>query len=278
MRVPGDAERVTATGLRGPIAAVRQGDTLVEEMAIAKQSACAVRNPVTGIVNYACIVRRAVINDTMACDPTWWPVIVGPEAFGQFQYPTSPLARPGGAQALFHAEMKAEEYKHKLELTAAAYRDYQKGKLPAGPGAKGLVSVFEHVDAELDARRAEQPTVVATDRHIELLLKKRADILHIQPANYCWFADPSKALCLILAGTPDADTPLAGMCDAARCPQATFHPEHRDTWAGCAGSTEAFLGNPRIPAGEKARLTAEHDRARKVIEAIDAATTAEVKS
>ncbi|MET7622632.1 hypothetical protein [Streptomyces sp. NPDC005408] len=28
------------------------------------------------------------------------------EAFGHFQYPTPPLARPGGAQAVFHHEWK----------------------------------------------------------------------------------------------------------------------------------------------------------------------------
>ncbi len=75
-----------------------------------------------------------------------------------------------------------------------------------------------------------------------------------------------------MAGTPTAAAPLAGLCDAARCPQATFHPEHRDVWAGAAASTTAFLGNPRIPAGEATRLHAEHARAQHVVQAIDAAT------
>jgi hypothetical protein len=83
-------------------------------------------------------------------------------------------------------------------------------------------------------------------------------------ANYCWFADPAKALCLKLAGTPAAASPLAGLCDAARCPQATIHRQHREVWATCAATTATFLGNPRIPRGEKTRLTAE--------QAIDTAT------
>jgi hypothetical protein len=180
-------------------------------------------------------------------------------------------ARPGGSQARFHAEMTAEERKHKEKLTAAAYRDFQNGVLPAGPGARSLLDAFHYIDAELSRLKASQPTVVATDRHIELLLKKRAVALYIQPANYCWFIDPSKALCLKLAGTPTATKPLAGLCDAARCPQATFHRQHREVWAGCAKTTETFLGNPRIPAGEKARLTAEHERAQQILEAIDLA-------
>ncbi|MGH3196953.1 MAG: hypothetical protein ACRDNT_13670 [Streptosporangiaceae bacterium] len=98
----------------------------------------------------------------------------------------------------------------------------------------------------------------------------RGPVRDISSSPYCWFTNPAKALCLKLAGTP-ARRPLAGMCDAARCPQATFHPEHREAWAGSATTTEVFLGNPRIPAGEKNRLAAEHDRASQVIAAIDQA-------
>jgi hypothetical protein len=184
-------------------------------------------------------------------------------------------ARPGGAQGRLHAEMKREEQAHKLALTKTAYQAYRDGRLPAGPGAQALIAAFGHVDAELAKLDGTPATVVATDRHVELLLKKRADCLHIQPANYCWFTNPAKALCLQLAGTSTADQPLAGMCDAARCPQATFHAEHRDVWAGAAKTAETFLGNPRIPVGEKQRLAAEHDRAHRVIDAIDQATTEE---
>lgn len=182
--------------------------------------------------------------------------------------------RPGGAQARFHAEVAAAEATHKAELTAAVYRDYRAGKLPAGPGARALIDTLQHVDAELDRLHHTQPSVVATDRHIELLLKKKAATLHVQVANYCWFTDPAKALCLKLAGTPTATAPMAGLCDAARCPQATFHPQHREAWVGCATSTEAFLGNPRLPAAEVTRLGAEHARAQRVVDAIDAATNA----
>jgi hypothetical protein len=179
--------------------------------------------------------------------------------------------RPGGAQARFHAEVAATEAAHKAGLAAAVYRDYQAGSLPAGPGARDLLDTLQHVDAELDRLQHSQPTVVPTDRHIELLLKKKAATLHVQVANYCWFTDPAKALCLKLADTPTATAPMAGLCDAARCPQATFHAEHREVWAGCATSTATFLGNPRLPAAEVARLGAEHARAQRVVDAIDAA-------
>lgn len=44
-------------------------------------------------------------------------------------------------------------------------------------------------------------------------------------------------------------------------------------WAGRTRTTETFLGNPRVPAGEKERLTAEHVRGLHVLKAIDDADT-----
>ena len=114
------------------------------------------------------------------------------------------------------------------------------------------------------------------DREVLNLLSKRAKTLHLGAANFCWFADPSRALCLKLAGTPHADRPLAGMCDSARCPQATHHPCHRPVWADHAARTKTFLGElgPTRKA-EKTRLQREHDRASRVLAEIDRATATE---
>lgn len=90
--------------------------------------------------------------------------------------------------------------------------------------------------------------------------------------NFCWFRDPAKALCLLLAGTPDANKPLAGMCDSARCPQATHHPCHRPVWAGQAQSIDVFITSPRVAKGERQRLVPERDRALRVVAEIDAAS------
>ena len=96
----------------------------------------------------------------------------------------------------------------------------------------------------------------------------------LQAANYCWFADPARALCLKLAGTPTSDKPLAGMCDSARCPQATHHPCHRPVWADTLNNTTVFLGSlGRTHKTEHARLQTERDRAQRVLTAIDAAAS-----
>jgi hypothetical protein len=105
---------------------------------------------------------------------------IGPRmggAFGQFQYPTPPLARPGGAQAVFHHEWKKEEAKEKLKRTVEAYRQFEQGQLPAGPGADALLAAFRAVETELGDHDAG-PAKVVTDRQIELLLKQKASVLH----------------------------------------------------------------------------------------------------
>ncbi|KAA2262856.1 site-specific integrase [Solihabitans fulvus] len=183
-------------------------------------------------------------------------------------------ARPGGAQARLLAEVSDHEQQRNLDLTLQAFGDYQQGIHPAGPGARELLEFFASVDAQLTESARTDPTVLASDREVLNLLSKRARTLHLASANYCWFADPSRALCLRLAGTPEADTPMAGLCDSGRCPQATHHPCHRDVWADHAANTAVFLGSlGATRRAEKTRLHTEHARSLRVLEQIDAAAT-----
>jgi hypothetical protein len=180
-------------------------------------------------------------------------------------------ARPGGSQRLFHAEIEDAEEAHHVQLTVQAFREFQAGQMPAGPGARGLIESFNHVDAALKGLARTEAKMLAGDRHLENLLRKQAATLHVGAANFCWFTDPAKALCLRMAGATDADKPLAGMCDSARCPQATHHAHHRPVWVGTAQTLTAFLDNPRISKAEKARLAAERERAQQVVAGIEAA-------
>ncbi|WP_328333073.1 site-specific integrase [Streptomyces sp. NBC_00455] len=188
-------------------------------------------------------------------------------------------SRPGGAQAELLAEVNKHEGDRNLDLVLAEFRNYQQGILPAGPGARSLTEFFAHIDAKLDATAAKAPKTQRSDRDVLNLLTKRAKVLHLGPANYCWFTDPSRALCLKLAGTPTADRPLVGMCDSARCPQATHHPCHRPVWAEHAERTETFLGQlGTTRKTERTRLQADYDRALRVITEIDAASTTDEES
>jgi hypothetical protein len=184
-------------------------------------------------------------------------------------------SRPGGAQAELLSEVNQYESERNLTLLWEEFRNYQQGIMPAGPGARELASLFALIDAKLDPGEAGAPKVQRSDREILALLTKRARVLHLGAANYCWFTDPSRALCLKLAGTPAADKPLIGMCDSARCPQATHHLCHRPVWAEHAEATRTFLcqlGPTRKT--EKARLKSELERATRVLARIDEATAA----
>lgn len=182
-------------------------------------------------------------------------------------------SRPGGAQAELLAEVNKHETQRNLDLVWAEFRNYQQGIMPAGPAARELTEFFAHIDAKLAPADAAAPKTQSSDRDVLNLLTKRAKTLHLGSANYCWFTDPSQALCLKLAGTPHADKPLAGMCDSARCPQATHHPCHRPVWAEHTQQTKTFLGSlGPTRKTERARLQADHDRALRVLASIDATT------
>ncbi|GAA3837542.1 integrase [Saccharothrix violaceirubra] len=181
--------------------------------------------------------------------------------------------RPGGAQAKFLVEVGKEEQKRNLGLLVDEIGNYQRGIRPAGPHAHELIEFFAAVDGKLTEEQRAAPKIILNDQELRRMLAKRAKTLHLGVANYCWFTDPGKALCLRLAGTPTADRPLIGMCDSARCPQATHHPCHRPVWDQAVQSTTVFLGNlSRGQTGEKARLETQLARARHVLADLDTAT------
>jgi hypothetical protein len=184
-------------------------------------------------------------------------------------------ARPGGAQAKFLAEINELEEQRNIGILTDVYRDYQRGIMPSGPGARDLISLFTSVDGRLHELSERAPQIVNSDQEVVAMLAARARTLHLGTANYCWFIDPAKALCLRLAGTPDADRPLAGMCDSARCPQATHHPCHRPVWEESRQTAKVFIGSlSRRQKTERARLEVSMARADRVLAELDQAAAA----
>ncbi|MFG2860909.1 hypothetical protein [Streptomyces sioyaensis] len=183
-------------------------------------------------------------------------------------------ALPGGAQGKFLAEMAEEEQERNKNLTLGVFRSFQNGIMPTGPGARDLIEFFTHVDGKLDDLTGGAPNTKGGDQEVINLLSRRAATLHLSTANYCWFIDPAKALCLKLAGTPGAKKPMAGMCDSSRCPQATHHPCHRPTWASSAENKKVFISSiGRGQKAEKTRLQADLERDLRVLAEIDAAAS-----
>jgi hypothetical protein len=182
-------------------------------------------------------------------------------------------ARPGGAQAKLLAEVNQHEQERNLRLLLEEFRNYQQGTMPSGPGARWLTEFFATIDGELTQAPSSPARTMGGDQEARSLLTRRAQTLHLGVANYCWFTDPAQALCLKLAGTPDADEPLTGLCDSTRCPQATHHHRHRTVWADTVTKNKAFLsGLTRGQKLERIRLQAEVTRAELVLTGIDAST------
>ncbi|WP_207309467.1 hypothetical protein [Streptomyces kasugaensis] len=124
------------------------------------------------------------------------------------------------------AEVNDHEQQRNPELVLADFHNCQQGVLPVGPGARSLTEFFAGIDEKPESAAAA-PRVQRGDRDVLNLLARGAMVLHLGPANHCWFTNPSRALRLKSAGTPAADRPLIGMCDSARCPQATRHSCHQ---------------------------------------------------
>ncbi|WP_405747183.1 site-specific integrase [Streptomyces sp. NBC_01525] len=162
--------------------------------------------------------------------------------------------RPGGAQAIFLAEIGKEEESRNQTLTLQAFRDYQAGRRPSGPGAQGLLAFFASVERQLEELDVTAPTVKRSDQELINLLAIRAGALHLGLANHCWFLDPGKALCLKLARSSDRSRPLVGMCDSARCQQATHHSCHRIGWRHPPSPAE-----PSSARSDAGRRPSEHD-------------------
>ena len=182
-------------------------------------------------------------------------------------------ARPGGAQARLLAEVNQHEQERNLGLLLEEFRNYQQGIMPSGPGARQMTEFFATIDGKLTQAPSSPAKIMASDQEARSLLTRRAQTLHLGVANYCWFTDPTKALCLKLASTPDADKPLTGMCDSTRCPQATHHQRHRTVWADTVTKNKVFIGGlTRGQKLERIRLEAEVTRAEHVLAAIDTAT------
>jgi hypothetical protein len=96
--------------------------------------------------------------------------------------------RPGGAQGRLLAEIAEDEADRNLQIVLGEYRNYQDGIMPAGPGARELTAFFASIDTGLAGHEAGTPRVVASDQHVLNLLSKRAQVLHLAAANYCWLS------------------------------------------------------------------------------------------
>ena len=75
-----------------------------------------------------------------------------------------------------------------LGLALAEFRNYQRGVMPAGPGARELTALFARIDTAVTTPAPGDVKIHNSDRDILNLLSKQAATLHLGIANYCWLS------------------------------------------------------------------------------------------
>lgn len=171
--------------------------------------------------------------------------------------------RPGSSAAAFLADVERERARARVENTTRLYQEWAAGSPMTGPGRAELAGLFASVRQDL---AAQSGVVVASERRVEDLLRRRAETLHVGPLNHCWFVDPSRARCLQVAGRTDAVAPLIALCEPTSCVNSTIHPEHVPIWLDTRRGIDRLLADGRVPAQEKQRLEPERARVQRVID------------
>ncbi|MER5527684.1 hypothetical protein ABT075_24355 [Streptomyces sp. NPDC002677] len=65
-----------------------------------------------------------------------------------------------------------------MGILTDVYRDYQRGIMPSGPGARDLISLFISVDGRLHELSEHAPQIVDSDQEVVTMLSARARTLH----------------------------------------------------------------------------------------------------
>lgn len=173
--------------------------------------------------------------------------------------------RRGSSAARFLAEVEREHGEAQLERTRDAYDAWRSGQPIAGPGAGSLERDFMAVASELESFSG---TVLESERRLELLLRQRADTLHVGPLSNCWFTDPQRARCLSSLHDRNVAKPMIGLCEPSRCGNSTLHAEHRAAWQQHLTDVETLRRSARVPKHEKVRLESERQRLQAIVDSI----------
>ena len=136
--------------------------------------------------------------------------------------------------------------------SSATTRD---GVMPAGPGGRELTAFFASVDGDLTGHAGTRRTSRQRPARAQPARPSAPQRLHLGPANYCWFTDPSRALCLKLAGTPGAGTAPARDVRLRALPAGHPPPPPPRVWADtpsppapCSSARSAGPARPNGPA------------------------------
>jgi hypothetical protein len=173
------------------------------------------------------------------------------------------VGKRGESASSFLAEVEAERRLANLDAAEKAIAAVERGEPVLGLGAKALAAAVAEIDA---GASGPGPQVRDREDALKVLIRARAEALHVTPLLYCWFINPDQARCL--KGLKDKSKPIVGSCERGKCPNATIHAEQAPVWVSGLGDLRRTLSDRHLPAGERARLTAKADEMQAVVDGL----------
>lgn len=188
---------------------------------------------------------------------------------GMIQYKHASVAAfegyAGSSASGFRAEVEAQRRLGQLDDILVYFDGRQAGAGRSGPAGPRVTGALDAVNEEL----GPLPAMIADRDRLRTLLASLARTLHVGVLADCFF-DPSTALCLKQAASPEATSPLTALCQPTRCPNACITDRHRPTWERAAEDARALLREKRLPEPQRVALQRDLDRFRSVLNGIGA--------
>ncbi len=187
---------------------------------------------------------------------------------GMIQYKHASVAAfegyAGSSKSGFRAEVESQRALGQLDDLLVYFDERQTGSVLSGPAAPRISKALDAAAAELDPL----PVMIADRARLRTMLASLARTLHVGVLADCFF-DPGTALCLKQATNADNKTPLTGLCQPTRCPNACITARHRPAWARSADEARAVLKEKRLSSLQRSALQQDLARIEAVLHDID---------
>lgn len=185
---------------------------------------------------------------------------------GKIQYKHASIAMfegySGSSASGFRQEVEQERALGQLDDVVEYYEQAVKANLPAsGPAAARLRAEFTRIRDEL----GDLPGRIVDPQRLRAMLAHLGRTLHVGVLADCFF-DPDTALCLD-QDNDDLDhfMPVLAQCRPDRCPNACIVRRHLPPWQASIAEAERLLADHRMSPLQRAALTKDIERMRRLI-------------
>lgn len=183
---------------------------------------------------------------------------------GKIQYKHASVAMfegyAGSVHGDFRLAVERERALGQLDDIVAHYEAFRRHEGPAGPGAARLRREFARVQDEL----GDLPGRIMDRKRLRGMLAHLGRTLHVGFLNDCLF-DAATALCLATSPDPERTAPALSRCSPDRCPNACLTARHLEPWRASIAEGEASLSDDRLSSLQRAAITQDNERKRRLI-------------